>query len=333
MGDRISELLSRRGGRGGLSSRKGRGQNQDAIIQSTDNDAAEFRMSAAKLGYINDPFAQFFVQHPVQQKQPMINRDKLISTFLSRTEGQVRQIISLGAGTDTRCFKLFSQPSLSNIVYHEIDFPAVASKKRQLVNSAPSLRSILPNIELKGETWSSHHLLNGCQYWCHGMDLRDILKENFSGIAGIRPDPPTLLISECCLCYLEVAEANKIVKYFVDRLPKLSMVIYEPIHPNDAFGKQMASNLEQIRHIRMPTVKEFPENRDQETRLQNAGFPSAKCITIEKLWEKWIPPKEKDRLDNLERLDEVEEWNLMADHYAIVWGWKDAGLEGWDQGL
>ncbi|CAJ2514199.1 Uu.00g023180.m01.CDS01 [Anthostomella pinea] len=342
--DLLSERLrgSRGGARGRSRGRRGHSSStpspsHDATIQGTDTDAAVSRMSAVDIGYLDDPFAQFFVQVPtvgdIVRRLPIINRgtytrtaalDRLIAAFLSGCEGQERQIISLGAGTDTRCFKLLSQPLQAGLIYHEIDFPAVSNKKRQLVSSIPPLRTIVPNAELTGDTWSNQHLPNGCQYWCHGLDLRDLLKDDVKSLRGVRTDVPTLLISECCLCYLEVPDADKIIEYFVNRIPSLSLVIYEPTNPMDPFGKQMVSNLA-ARKIRMPTLEQYTDIKKQETRLKDAGFESAKSSTIQKIWEQWVPREEKERVDSLEGLDEVEEWNLLADHYLVGWGWRGGG--------
>ncbi|KAI0010974.1 leucine carboxyl methyltransferase [Xylariaceae sp. FL0662B] len=348
----IPNLLSLRGSRGGLRGRgRGRGghsssatPSHDATIQDTDTDAAVSRLSAVDLGYLDDPFAEYFVQNQVgraTRRLPIINRgtytrttalDRLISSFLSDTQGQERQIISLGAGTDTRCFRLFSQPGHSGLIYHEIDFPAISSRKLQLVRAFPALRHIIPNSEVHDRGWSDQNLPNRCQYWCHGLDLRDLLKEGATALNGVRADVPTLLISECCLCYLEIPEAKGVVKYFTERIFNLATIIYEPIHPDDPFGRQMISNLA-ARRIRMPTLDAYQDPGKQQARLREAGFESVESLTIEEIWQKWVSTEEKERVDSLEGLDEVEEWNLLADHYVVAWGWRGKGFQGWETGL
>ncbi|KAI8964377.1 LCM-domain-containing protein [Daldinia sp. FL1419] len=335
----IPNLLSLRGSREGHRGRgRGRGRgghshstnlSHDATIQGTDTDAAVSRMSAVDLGYLHDPFAQYFVQSPggIVRRLPIINRgtytrttalDRLIYSFLSGTATQQRQIISLGAGTDTRCFKLFSQPSQAGLIYHEIDFPTIASKKLQLVNATPQLRSIIPNPQNEKDGWSSSSLPNGCQYWCHGLDLRALLNDGIESLSGIRKDVPTVLVSECCLCYLEASEAQGVIKYFAEKLPDLAIIIYEPIRPDDSFGKQMVSNLA-ARQIQMPTLDSYRDSAKQQSRLKEAGFELATSLTIRDVWRKWITEEEKERVDGLEGLDEVEEWNLLADHYIMMY--------------
>lgn len=87
----IPNLLSLRGsGRGG--GRGGRGRRQagpsasstgvspDATIQGTDTDAAVSRLSAVQLGYLEDPYARFFVTGPPTRRLPIINRGPYRST-------------------------------------------------------------------------------------------------------------------------------------------------------------------------------------------------------------------------------------------------------------
>ncbi|KAI5868304.1 leucine carboxyl methyltransferase [Durotheca rogersii] len=347
----IPNLLSLRGARGGPRDR-GRARagdhshatapSQETNIQGTDTDASVSRMSAVNLGYLQDPFAQYFVHmsvNGVARRLPIINRgtyarttalDRLISAFLLNSEGRgERQIISLGAGTDTRCFRFLSRPSPTGLIYHEIDFPAIAAKKLHLVNANPQLGVILSNPQAEDDGWSCRSLPNGCQYWCHGLDLRTLVGNGVKALRGVRTDVPTVLISECCLCYLEPSEARGVIKHFTEMVPDLAIMIYEPIHPDDSFGKQMVSNLA-ARRIRMPTLDSYQNPAKQQSRLREAGFGFVRSVTIKEMWQRWITDEERERVDNLEGLDEVEEWNLLAEHYIVVWGWRGDGFRGWE---
>lgn len=171
-------------------------------------------------------------------------------------------------------------------------------------------------------------------YCCHPLDLRRLpyalsLKE-LNSFHGIRSDIPTLLISECCLCYLEVDNARDVVKWFADRIPSLGIILYEPIGVDSSFGQMMVANLA-ARNITMPTVKAYKTLRDQKQRLSDLEFlgpeGAQEAETIERIWDQWITPAEKERVDGLEGLDEVEEWQMLARHYAVVWGWR--GSAGW----
>jgi [phosphatase 2A protein]-leucine-carboxy methyltransferase len=210
-----------------------------------------------------------------------------------------------------------------------------------IVQSTSALRNILPDpVPTEDGTgsasWRSNPEGEGNQYWCHGLDLRDLTKDHWrsdassSRLRGLRTDVPTLLVSECCLCYLETPEAKDVVKYFVDRIPSLGLVLYEPVKPDDAFGRQMVSNLA-ARKIQMPTLDAYKNPKDQEDRLRQAGFEEVRQKTVDDMWGHWVSEEEKERLDGLEGLDEVEEWQLLAGHYIIAWGWKGQGFSGWDE--
>ncbi|KAI6751023.1 hypothetical protein HG530_014473 [Fusarium avenaceum] len=362
----LNSLRSARGGRGrgrGRGSYGSSAATHDSTIQGTDTDASVSRLSAVDLGYLDDPYAQYFVQStdgPAPRRLPIINRgtytrtvslDTLIESFLSEDESvepgsAPKQIISLGAGTDTRPFRLFANKSRPGLIYHELDFEVVTSKKLRTVQATPVLRSILTNAtQVNERSWSSKP--SGSEYYCHGQDLRSfsVSEPKTEGndtqsqpqdqpevtLPGLRTDIPTLLLSECCLCYLSVTEASDVINFFGSRIPNLATIIYEPIRPDDAFGKMMVSNLA-ARRIQMPTLQMYPTPEDQRARMSKAGFKMVHHKTIEDIWQNWVPPEEKQRVDSLEGLDEVEEWKLLAAHYIVLWASKGNGFGGWGNG-
>ncbi|KAL8371886.1 hypothetical protein RB595_001611 [Gaeumannomyces hyphopodioides] len=359
----IPNLLSLRGARGGArgrAQRRGgggggggpsaaRGAGHDATIQGTDTDAAVSRLSAVELGYLQDPFAQYFVQQagpgPSTRRLPIINRgtytrtsglDTFIDRFVAAPEGaderpQERQIVSLGAGTDTRSLRLLSRPGVSGIVYHEIDFPLICAKKLNIIK-APALRHLLstPTVEDDGSSWCCQTPDGKSQLHFHGLDLRQLTQQpEESPLKGLRTDIPTLLVSECCLCYLETSEARDVIKWFADKIPNLGVLIYEPTKPDDPFGKTMVSNLA-ARGIAMPTLQDYRLPADQDARLKALGLEHARHLTVDNVWANWVPEPEKERVDSLEGLDEVEEWKLLAGHYVISWGWRGSGFRLWE---
>ena len=118
------------------------------------------------------------------------------------------------------------------------------------------------------------------------------------------------------------------MEWFAHKIPNLGVVIYEPVKPDDPFGRMMVSNFS-ARGIRMPTLEQYKQPVDQEKRLRDAGFDQVRQLTVDEIWEKWVSESEKERVDGLEGLDEVEEWKLLAGHYMIVWGWKGSGFDAW----
>lgn len=325
------------------------GPTHDATIQGTDTDAAVSRLSAVELGYLSDPFARLFVQGPATRRLPIINRgtytrttaiDTLVDRFLATTNpDEPRQIISLGAGTDTRCLRLFTSPANHrNIAYHEIDFLTIMARKQALIATTPSLRALLtPPTPLSPAAWqcssssttpASTH--NNNTLTLHGLDLRTLTPSS-PPLPALLPTAPTLLLSECCLCYLDPAATTLLLAHFTSSTlassSSLSVVIYEPILPHDPFGKTMVSNLA-ARGISMPTLEAYPTPAAQEERLRGAGFAEVRSRTVDGIWEGWVGAGEKERVDGLEGgLDEVEEWRLLAGHYIVVWGWRGEGVD------
>lgn len=94
-------------------------QDTDASIRATDTDASLARLSAAQRGYLVDPYAKYFVPraHLQPPRDPLINIgtyvrsesiDQLVESWLSvcKSQSKTCQIISLGAGSDSRFWRL-----------------------------------------------------------------------------------------------------------------------------------------------------------------------------------------------------------------------------------
>ncbi|KAI5797976.1 S-adenosyl-L-methionine-dependent methyltransferase [Peziza echinospora] len=332
---------------------------KDWIVQQTDVDASGSRLAAVNLGYLKDDYAAMLhapdggagsAQSDQQPRRfPLINRgtytrttaiDQLVVEFLSSTPvGVPKQIISLGAGSDTRFwrFKVHSGPRYSNVIYHELDFEAVARKKATQVNRFELLQKHF-TVDVNSEgLWPKHGKpftvdaqagrITSQDYYLHPIDIRT-LKPNLP--VSPLPDTinttlPTLIISECCLIYLSPTEADAILSLFISTFTKspLGIVLYEPIGGEDAFGKVMIQNLA-TRGIVLKTLKKYSTLERQKERLRCQGFTGGQqAADVDWIFDNWISEEEKRRLSGLEMLDEVEEWQLLAKHYCVAWGWRD----------
>jgi len=89
----------------------------DAPIRATDNDAAIARLSTVQKGYLTDPYIAAFVPraHLQQPRPPLINIgtylrawgiDHLLDGWFHLSGEREVQIVSLGAGSDTRFWRL-----------------------------------------------------------------------------------------------------------------------------------------------------------------------------------------------------------------------------------
>jgi [phosphatase 2A protein]-leucine-carboxy methyltransferase len=268
-----------------------------------------------------------------------------------RTNPQsAKQIVSLGAGTDTRYFRLRDNYPDANLLYHELDFPT---------NTAAKLGSIQRHTELNTKLGStptaspppfapgtmSYHSLT---YNLHAIDLRSLAQSDEGAtpppLPNLDPSRPTLILSEMCLIYLQASTVSTILSTFLKKyIPSptpAALILYEPILPNDAFGQVMISNLAS-RRIYLPTLSAYPELADQKARLAKDGFvDGARAADTNWIWSNWVSENEKERVAGLEMLDELEELEMLLKHYCVAWGWRDGGqgifTEAWgdiqDQG-
>ncbi|KAL9124377.1 MAG: hypothetical protein Q9217_006288 [Psora testacea] len=374
----IPNLNTLRGGRGrgrgrglgslgGPSARNAEGEKvkNDRIIQQTDQDASLSRMSAVEAGYLDDPFAKLFVTSDAQRRFPIINRgikalnfwytemltmflgtyvrtkaiDKLVDEFLKSNGHQKKQIISLGAGSDTRFFRIMTRyPNCQrpDLIYHEMDFSENTVQKLAVAQKSPELLGcIRPERYCYANSGSLDDPLDTLRsptYHLHPIDLRtlDHSKELPPSFQEIDRTLPTLIISECCLVYLAPAAADTVALYFTKHLfpstTPLGMILYEPVNPHDAFGKVMVSNLA-ARGIVLQTMRKYGSFEAQAIRMKAYGFDMNNAADVNELWKKGVDPKEKERVAGLEMVDEVEEWELLAAHYCVVWGWRSGEAE------
>ncbi|KAF2274847.1 leucine carboxyl methyltransferase [Westerdykella ornata] len=322
----------------------GRGSNADDAVRNTDQDAAGSRVSCVDLGYLHDPYAKLFALEPATRRLPLLNRgtyvrtsaiDLLIDRFMMAAPETAKQIISLGAGTDTRYFRLCDKYPSAKLVYHEIDFPTNTAAKLAAIQRHAQLHSKLRTDSPQdpaslGPGATTYH---SATYNVHALDLRSlahtIADATPQTLPNLDPSIPTLILSEMCLVYLQASTVSSIISRFVnDFLPTptpVSLVLYEPILPNDAFGRVMTSNLSS-RNIYLPTLSAYPELGDQRARLKQYGLADgAKAADNEWIWREWIPEEEKERVAGLEFLDEMEELDLLLKHYCVAWGWRDDG--------
>jgi [phosphatase 2A protein]-leucine-carboxy methyltransferase len=314
--------------------------------------------------------------------------DRVVDTFLASHEGQKVQIISLGAGSDTRYLRLRSKHRNKplDLLYHEYDLAEnVQTKISHLsrldfiatVNSETNLNWPDPPPNTSDHPSTTPRFIQG-PYHLSTLDLRTLTPPyspthtatptttSTDPLSPIRTNLPTLLISECCLCYLPPTLATSALQHFTSTLfppsTPLSIVIYEPTRPSDPFGRTMTSNLAS-RGISLPTLQKWPDPEGQVERLREAGFgdggdgggrgkkeeaeagegdrdedggegdrhedggkaragAGAKAVDLDYVWRKWVGEGERERVEGLEWMDEVEEFVLLGKHYVVAWGWR-----------
>ena len=84
---------------------------------------------------------------------------------------------------------------------------------------------------------------------------------------------------------------------------------------------------QQSRGVSLPGAEPYPDLGSLSRRFLDLGFTTAQAVTLREIRRRYIDSRELQRLSQLEMLDEVEELELVLDHYAVSWGVKFP--EGW----
>lgn len=142
----------------------------DSAVRSTDSDALLSRVSAAKQGYLDDSFSPLFLtpaqRRSTERRPPLINIgthartwavDELVEQFLRTgvregegSEVKAVQVLSLGAGTDTRYWRMRKkwserkgEESWPCRKWVEVDFPEATSSKARTIATKGELKAQL----------------------------------------------------------------------------------------------------------------------------------------------------------------------------------------------
>lgn len=284
----------------------------DSIVQGTNSDAILSRKSAIDIGYFEDKFTRFMTSENVK-RAPIINRgtfvrtkaiDKLLELGCKvlhhwQNESSNVQIVSLGAGSDTRFFRLQDQGILNHKyhAYFEVDFEAVTKKKVRVMRDNPAV--FQSDVLLKECSWSESECFSkSCNYALLAADIRDwdnVIRK--LSHAGFKHDIPTIWIAECFLIYLDQSVGDKIIEFAsncTEKKPNTLFITYDPFKPDDAFGQVMRKNLDQ-RGIKMPSLSNYPDENSQIERYKSRGLSCCELVSVRDFYRNNVSGQEKQR--------------------------------------
>lgn len=163
-------------------------------------------------------------------------------------------------------------------------------------------------------------------------DLRNVsdLKAALEEKGHVEYGAPTLVILECVIAYLDGSHTRNILRYLADHFTAgCCVVLYDMIGPEDPFGQQLIYNVES-RGCPLPGIRSFPSKASHIQVLQEAGFTSGVGVhTMLEVYREYVDAKERGRIERIEFLDELEEWNLIMSHYCLSYAFKgDAKVFG-----
>jgi len=297
-------------------------------IIATSEDAVAAKASCARLGYNKDPYVGVLSLQG-SKKSPLINRgywarikivETVVDDFIKLHEGQKVQILNIGAGMDTLFFRMYDAGLISNVSkFVEMDFPQVISRKIIAMERKPEFNKITKDWKFT---------IKDCQgdvYAAFGGDLAQLehIERAFKEY-GVDFAAPTLVISECVICYMDVKDSDALVKWFSDSFTgNLAVLVYEQILPKTRFGKMMVKNLH-ARGLPTGSLFAYPTLEAQEKRYTDMGFKQAVSRDLNKLYREYIDQKECSRVASIELFDEFEEWNMLMGHYCCTLALKNA---------
>lgn len=204
--------------------------------------------------------------------------------------------------------------------YVELDLPDVVSRKAATVRGdarlAAAVGGALPPRAASIST-SAYSVLP--------IDLRSsaAVLAALDG-AGIDRAAPTLILAECVLVYLPPTASAALAFALATHLADAVVLVFEPVRPDDPFGRQMVSNVA-ARGSPLLGLAATRTLADHEARWKEAGWDRAAAISMAAAWAGCVEPGGRRRAEAAARLDEVEEWRLLLDHYAFVLAVRGAG--------
>lgn len=337
-------------------SRRDRKDKTDQAVRETDTDAALARLSAASLGYIDDPFVPLLLRDSPSsvRRPPWVNIgthhrtyiiDLLIIHFLnssapidSRTGlPRPKQVLSLGAGSDSRFWRLRNQWSGTWPVsmWVETDFSESTSTKAKRIASNVRLSTLCG-----GNVSPSNHTSHSA----HSQDITELYSKNYTLLSSdlrstqdlipklksaLNPDGFTLILAELVLVYLSPSDSSTCLQHVMEALAPgpVMLVSYEALDLGDSFSRVMAQNLK-ARGLELLGLAGNGSVQSLADRFEKLGFQSSASIDITSLRstdlsapaafiERW--QEELTRIRRLESIDELEELHLVLAHYAVSW--------------
>ena len=178
----------------------------------------------------------------------------------------------------------------------------------------PAPASALTQSAASATTFSFYRLVEADLCDCAAVDsaLRT---------AGMDSSAPTLLIAECAFVYMPAQRSASLVEWaartFGAGNGEALLALYEMIHPHDAFGQVMTRNL-RIRGCELHGMLAFPDLAAQNRRCSDGHWSVVTSGDMLMAYERFVDQRERRRIERIELLDEMEEWQLIMQHYCVV---------------
>ena len=206
-----------------------------------------------------------------------------------------------------------------NVRTFEVDFEDIIGSKVGIFKSIPDVMALLDSYPTDAHSVSTGSMTTIGPHTFISQDLRNA-KGVVTGLleSGFDPTLPTLVLSECVLVYMGKEATLNLATELAQLMQSEALwMTYDMINPNDVYGRNMIKNLQTV-GFQIPGLKDFPTLEDQKNRFLLSGWTEAHSCSMRFYYDKLLPQESKDRIFKLEILDEVEEWNMLMEHYSLT---------------
>jgi len=213
-------------------------------------------------------------------------------------------VVNVGCGYDTLGFYVLERWTNARVV--EVDHEEVTTERRARSEARAATR-----------TAAAAEMYDLC-----ACDVRDgqALARVFEEVE-LDWSAPTLVIAECVLAYLPPGKSDEVVRFFGERVERGAFVSYDPIEPDDAFGRQMVRNVAS-RGCAFAGIGDAPSVAGARARLERNAWRRAEAYDMNEVYAR-LDPVERARIERIELFDEFEEWKLIMAHYCVSVGVND----------
>jgi tRNA wybutosine-synthesizing protein 4 len=282
--------------------------NEDSNVIETNTEAQKSKMSCVSAGYYEDKYIRFFCSSLVR-RNPIINLGYAIRVAVFRnlvrsfvTAYPQSQIVSIGCGSDTLGFWVLENNE--HVVMFEVDFPSVVGAKSRVIQKHQSVFN--PVLRKSDNT-------EGTRLQFVGFDLRNDKNTLLHSLSesGYDFSKPSLFLAECALIYLDHDVNDRVTKMIAHSTENSGAPVffasYDQVNPSDRFGQIMMTNL-QARGCPLRSIE--PDTHSQDSRLMSLGFSNSRVEYMSYFTNRC-------KTKRPEIIDEVEELNLLQDHYMF----------------
>ena len=123
---------------------------------------------------------------------------------------------------------------------------------------------------------------------------------------------------------MEPAAGDRVIEWAGSAFKCAEFVTFEQIVPDDAFGRMMLANIS-ARGCTLHSIASYPSTETQQARYEQRGFSKVTAQNMNRLWDRLVVSNAAAAryVMNLEIFDEVEEWQMLQDHYCFVVAIRD----------